>query len=449
MKQAIATAVGDDLPHNLEAEMGALGSILLNDQAFDTVAAILKPSDFYRAANETIFRSMLALSAGGQPIDLITLNEQLNRDGKFEAIGGDEYLSQIVVSVPHDLNAEYYAKIVQQKAMGIDLARFADEVTADVRSNQFSGREMHERAESRLFALGTGRQSGEVLTGREVMVDFEDRLRQREEGTIPGLSTGFDSFDQQAGGFQPGHLIILAGRPAMGKTALALNVAEHASLGSEVGVLIVSLEMSRSELGDRLVSGVARVNGHKLMHPERLQQDDRVNISKAIERIGSGRLFIDDAPERTVGQISSIARRFKAREDIGLVVVDYLQLVEAEQTGNRDSRQVQVAAMSRRFKVMAKALGVPVLVLSQLNRNAEGREDHRPRMADLRESGAIEQDADMVLLLHRPEYYDENDQPGTAELIVAKNRNGQAGKFQLRFDGSQTRFSDYEIGRAF
>ena len=434
-----------DPPVNIEAEMGVLGSIILDGrEVLDEVVAILHPDDFYRAGHELIFRSMLVLLADQAPLDIHTIAEQLRRDGKFDEVGGNDTLVEILESVPHSANGRYYADIVRQKAISREVIAAASEVITKAQSNQFTADELMDIAQARMNAVGDRRQLGNIATAREAVDDSMERLRQRDDGAIPGLATGFADYDEKTGGLHPGHLVVLAARPSIGKTAWALNVAENVSLGPEVAVLFISLEMTRSELGDRLTCGLAGVDGHRFMHSERLTSGDRIQIEAAAERLRSARLFIDDAPTRTVAEIGSIARRYRSREGIGLVVVDYLQLVEAEQERNWTPRQEQVAQMSRRFKGLAKDLGIPLVLISQLNRNAEGREDKRPQLADIRESGAVEQEANVILLIHRPEFYGGGERPGEADLIIAKNRGGQTGIVQLRFDGPTTRFSNFD-----
>ncbi len=432
-----------DPPANIEAEKGVLGSIILDGAVLDDVATILRPDDFYRDSHGLVFRALLAIHAEAIPVDILAVAERLRLDGHFETIGGHGALVEAVESVPHSAHAVYYADIVRQKAISRDLMQAASEILADGASHAFNGGELLERAEARIYAVSDQRQMVEIATAREAINDSVRRLQERDEGTIPGLPTGLSDYDEKTGGLQPGQFIVLAARPSIGKTALALNIAEYVSLEEQVGVLFISLEMVRGELGDRLICGLSGVDSHRFMHSDRLRADDRINIEVAAERLRSARLFIDDAPTRTFSEIQSIGRRHRSREGIGLLILDYLQLIEMERNKDAGSRQEQIAQLSRRFKMMAKDLGIPVLVLSQLNRNAEGREDKRPQMADIRESGAVEQDADVVLLLHRPEYYGEGERPGEADLLIPKNRGGQTGLVKLRFQREITRFSNY------
>ncbi len=440
----------DDPPFNLEAEMGVLGSVIFDGALLDDVATILRPSDFFRENHALIFQAFLALQADQVPVDINTVAERLRLDGQFEQAGGNDALVEILESVPHAAHAVYYADIVRQKAINRDLIATLTESLTEASSNQFAAGDLLERAESRIFAIGDHRQMVDIATIDDAINDSLARLQDRDEGAVPGLATGFSDYDELTAGFHPGALIVLASRPSIGKTRLrpqrrrAYRAAE-----SGRGACLSAWKWSGASWVTDCSAVSTGIESHRLMHSKRLKDEDRLRIVAAAERLRFGRLFIDDAPTRTVGEICSIARRYRSRQDIGLIVVDYLQLVEAEQTRHWAPRQELVAGMSRRFKILAKNLGIPVLLLSQLNRNAEEREDKIPHMADIRESGAVEQDANVILLLHRPEFYDSNERPGEADLIIAKNRGGQTGTLKFRFQKGITRFSNYDLRRAF
>ena len=429
-------------PANIEAEMGVLGSVLLDNDSLHDVIPILKVEDFYRDTHQKIYRVIRDLYDLGKPVDLILLNEELVRRNLFDAVGGNETLVSLIDSVPHAAHAKYYADLVRQKAISRQLIESANEMLNDGYSNNFTAEELLQSAEKKIFAIAEEETTAETHDIKDVIVSAMDRIVAKGEGivTTSGVQTGFIDLDEITAGFQGTQLIILAARPAMGKTAIALNICEHVICTLNKGVLFVSLEMGELELVDRLLSSRARVDGYKIKTGKGLGQQDLAQLGRAYNDLHEAPLYIDSTPARNSLQITANARRLKLRKDVGMIVVDYIQLVDADDP--RDSRQEQIAKVSRRLKQIARELNIPVVALSQLNRAVENREDRRPRMADLRESGAIEQDADLVLLLHRPEYYDPNDQPGVAELIIAKNRSGGTDTVKLAFLKNLTRFEN-------
>ena len=429
-------------PSNMEAEMGVLGSVLLDNDALHDVIPILKIEDFYRDEHQKIYRVIRDLYDLGKAVDVIILNEELVRRDLFDAIGGNETLVNIIESVPHAAHAKYYADIVRQKSISRQLIEAGNEILHDGYSNNFTSDELLQSAEKKIFAIAEEQTTAETVDIKDVIVTAMDRIVAKSEDrhAVSGISTGYFDLDAITGGFQSHQLIILAARPAMGKTAIALNICEHVICTLNKGVLFVSLEMGELELVDRLLSSRARVDGYKLRTGKGMGQQDLAQLGRAYNELHQAPLYIDSTPARNSLQITANARRLKLRKNIGLIVLDYIQLVDADD--NRDSRQEQIAKVSRRLKQIARELEIPVIALSQLNRAVENREDRRPRMADLRESGAIEQDADLVLLLHRPEYYDPNDQPGIAELIIAKNRAGATDTVKLQFQKNLTRFEN-------
>jgi replicative DNA helicase len=435
--------LGDRLPpQNLEAEQGVLGSILLDNDVLHEVVPLLKAEDFYRDTHQILYRTICDLYDLGKAIDLITLTEELTRRDQFKAIGGNETLADIVASVPHTVNARYYAQIVRQKAISRELIECANEMLRDGYSNNFTAEQLLEAAERRVFNIAEIQTKGDTIELKDVVTEAMARIATRSESRHPitGVATGYFELDDITGGFQPEQLIILAARPSMGKTALALNVCDHAAVTNRIPVLFVSLEMGRIELAERLLCARSRVDGHKLRTGQNLGTRELTLLGKGYDELRAAPLFIDDTPLRNMLHITANARRLKLRESLGLIVVDYIQLIESEDS--RDSRQEQIAKISRRLKMLAREIKVPVLALSQLNRAVENREDRKPRLSDLRESGAIEQDADLVLMLHRPEVYDPNDQPGMSELILSKNRNGPIGTHKLTFLKHITRFEN-------
>jgi replicative DNA helicase len=444
--KAESGALGDRLPpQHLEAERGVLGSILLDNEVLHDIIMFLRADDFYRDAHQVIYAAIRELYDKGKGIDAVTLAEELKLRGQFDQVGGDDTLTEIVTSVPHAANGKYYAEIVKEKATSRMLIESATEIIRDGYSNQFTAQDLLESAERKIFGIAEDQIRGETLEIEDVVKQAIDLIAKRSDSgghAVTGVATGLIDLDDITGGFHPGQLIILAARPSMGKTALALNICDHAGINLKVPVLFVSLEMGYLEIGERLLCARSRVDGNKLRTGLGMGMREMTQLSKAYTEMSkSGSIYIDDTPARNMMQIAAAARRLKRRNQIGLVMVDYIQLVDSEDT--RDSRQEQIAKISRRLKTLARELKVPVIALSQLNRAVESREDKRPRMADLRESGAIEQDADLVLLLHRPEYYDANDQPGVAELNVAKNRNGPTGTVRLTFLKNLTRFENF------
>lgn len=417
-----------------------MGSCLRDNPQIDECCAWITEADFYRSVYGEVWTAIVAIRDSGKEVNAVTMADHLERLGRFDDIGGDGFLGEICGCVNHGLDAVMYARMIREYSTIRQLIDAASETMEEVYSNRHEAKDLIERFESRVFAITDRAAVGETIDAETLVGQTWERLQSLRERRTVGLPTGFRDLDDMIAGLGPGQLIILAARPAMGKTALALNIASQVAMDGK-GVLFVSLEMGRTELGNRLFSSFGNVNGASLLKPWFLQDAQWQSILDACNRISRFPLFIDDTPQRTVSQIAANARRIKHRSPcgIGLIVVDYLGLINGQKLKG-ESRQEEVARVSRRLKAAARDLRVPVVALHQLNRNIEHRDDHRPRMADLRESGQIEQDADMVLLLHRPEYYKPEDRPGIAELIVAKNRNGQEGTVRLAWNGALTRF---------
>jgi replicative DNA helicase len=429
-------------PMNLEAERSFLGSCLLDQRAIDDGAEILSgPEDFYRSVHEEIWRSMLELRESGKPVDPVTVADHLIGKGRFAAMGGDEFLTELVTAVPHAANASYYAGIIREKAIARRLLDAATETIREVYSLQKTASELVCCAEERVFSVGES-EIGSSFGAIAILDETMARLSVRQDGITPGLETGYRKIDIMTGGLQPSTMTILAARPSQGKTALAMEIARHVAVSEPV--LFVSLEMNRRELGDRLLSSHSGVAGSLIRDAHMLQDRHLEAIRCAAPRVARLKLWVDDAAQRTVSQIAAQARRMKRRDRLGLVVVDYLGLIDGQRQRG-ESRQEEVARVSRGLKAAAKHLAVPFLVLCQLNRQSEHREGRRPELADLRESGQIEQDADLVLMLHRPEFYDPNEQPGIAEVLVRKNRNGATGIVRLLFRKECTAFDSIAV----
>ena len=431
-------------PQNLEAERSVLGSILLDNEPLHDIVIFLRAADFYRDAHQVIYAAIRDLYDANKAIDAVTLAEELKKRNQFDQVGGHDILTEIVESVPTAANAVYYANIVKEKSTNRLLIESATEIIRDGYSNQFTAQELLEAAEHKVFSIAEDQVRGETLELKDIVKESMDLIMARAETgghAVTGVASGLLDLDDLTGGFHAGQLIILAARPSMGKTALALNIAEHAGINLKVPVLFISLEMGKLEIGDRMLCSRSRVDGHKLRTGISLGHQELTQLGKAYNELTTyPTVFVDDTPTRNMLQITASARRMKRRNQIGLILVDYIQLIDSEDS--RDSRQEQIAKISRRLKAMARSLKLPVIALSQLNRAVETREDKKPRMADLRESGAIEQDADIVLLLHRPDYYEATDQPGIAVLDIAKNRNGATGNFKLAFIKKITRFEN-------
>lgn len=434
-------------PRNLDAERAVLGSMLLLQEVCDDVALLLRPDDFYDEAHRRIYAHLVAMHDSGGRIDSTLLVERLRQSDELELVGGLAYLAEIFNAVPTAAHAVYYAQIVRDKSTLRSLIYSSTEILRDAYNESGEPRELLAQAEQRVFAILDSRGGGQVSEIRDILGEAMARMtaRMNHEQSSGGLETGFADFDSMTGGLHPGELVILAARPSMGKTALALNVAEHVCLQLASPVLFVSLEMSSIELADRMLCSLAHVNGQRLRNGTISNEDRRSLVEKAAE-LSSAPLFVDDTPGRTITEIAASARRLKRRGGLALVAIDYLQLIEPDNP--HDPRQEQVAKIARRLKGMARELEVPILCLAQLNRQAEASKDNKPRLSHLRESGAIEQDADVVMFIHREEYYQTNEEDrarvaGQAELIVAKQRNGPVGDVKLAWFKDFTRFENH------
>jgi replicative DNA helicase len=433
-------------PFDLQAEIGVLGSIVLLPDVLDDVVLIVRPDDFYDDAHRKLFVHMTALHETGKKIDDTLLVSRLKSAGDYEAIGGAAYLSKIINAVPNAAHATYYAEIVREKATYRSLIYAATEILRDAYDETQEANHLLSQSEQKIFSILDNRSDTRVQSIRDVVLDAMERLDARMSGshTAGGCDFGFRDLDGKTAGLHQGELVILAARPSMGKTALAMNVAENVTHQQKIPVLFVSLEMSSLELADRLLCSVAKVNGHRLRNGT-VSQEDRLKLVDTAEMLSRVPLFVDDSPSRTVTEIAAAARRIKRRHgSLGLIIIDYLQLIEPDNP--KDPRQEQVAKIARRLKGLAREMKVPLMCLAQLNRQAEVSKDNIPRLSHLRESGAIEQDADVVLFVHREEYYlrgEEREQlNGQAQIIIAKQRNGPVGEVNLEWLRDFTRFQD-------
>ena len=435
-------------PHSVEAEQAVLGGLLLEASAWDQVADVVTEKDFYRPDHRLIFEAIGVLAGGGRPCDVVTVSEQLERGGKLDAAGGLAYLSTLARDTPTAANVRAYADIVRERSLLRQLIRAGTEIASAVFNNGGeSARELVDRAEQKVFEIAEagfrGRQGAVAV--RSLLPQVIDQIDEWHSNPdkLRGLATGFADFDKITGGLRPGDLVIVAGRPSMGKTTLAVNMAEYAAVhpGTHASVAIFSMEMPSEQVITRMLSSIGGVPLANL-RSGRISDDDWVRITSATTQLSDAKIFVDETPALTPTELRARARRVKREHGLDLVVVDYLQLMQVP--GTKENRATEIGEISRGLKVLAKELAIPVIALSQLNRAVEQRDNKKPVMSDLRESGAIEQDADMILLIYREEVYDKNTtKKGIAEIDLVKHRNGEIGTFLLTFQGQYTRFANY------
>lgn len=439
-------------PQNIDAEMSILGGILLENEAINRVLDILVPDDFYRESHRKIMRAMIELNEHREPCDLITLTTILKKRGELDEVGGGAYLATLVDFVPTAANISYYGRIVKEKAIARNLIHAATEIVTDGYDEQAEIEELLDKAQKTIFEISENRVKTPYFQLNAILKDtikYIGDLYEKKEHTT-GVPTGFLDLDHKTAGFQRSDLIIIAGRPSMGKTAFALNIAQYASIyaAPRYPVAIFSLEMSKEQLVTRLLCSEARVDASRL-RTGNLLDGDWEKIMRGAEKLFEAQIFIDDTPAISVLELRAKARRLKAEHEIGMIVVDYLQLMRG--SGSPESRQQEISEISRSLKALAKELSVPVVALSQLNRGLESRNDKRPMMSDLRESGAIEQDADVIMFVYRDEVYNKDNPEvrGKAEIIIGKQRNGPIGTVDLTFLGEFTRFENYAVRSEF
>ena len=433
-------------PQSVEAEQAVLGGLMLAPESFDRVGDLLVDQDFYRRDHQLIYRAIRELAERNRPFDAVTLGEWFESQGQAEQVAGGAYLVELASTTPSAANIRAYAEIVRDKAILRQLIEVGTGIVND--GFQPEGRESNEllaKAEQDVFRIAEAGSRGrrDFVAVNDALIEAFDVLQTRHAsgGSITGLPTGYTEFDEMTAGLQPTDLLILAARPAMGKTTLALNMAEYAAIRSKKAVAVFSMEMSASQLALRLISSNGRVNATRLRTGQ-LEDEDWSRVTSAIRMLREARIFIDDTPALSPEVLRSKARRLKREHDLGLIVIDYLQLMAVP--GNQENRATEISEISRSLKALAKELNVPVIALSQLNRSLETRTDKRPVMADLRESGAIEQDDDVIVFIYRDEYYNKENSPdkGLAEVIIGKQRNGPTGSIKLKFFGEYTRFDN-------
>jgi replicative DNA helicase len=428
-------------PHNIEAEESVLGSMLLSRDAIAEVLELLHEDDFYRPAHRTVFRSVLDLYSHGQAVDPVTAAEELRRSGELADVGGAPFLHTLVSSVPTAANAGYYARIIKEAGI---LRRLIDTGTRIVQLGYETPQDTEravDLAESWVYQVAQGRVTEDYQSLREVLTSTLEaiELLHNDSREITGVPTGFPELDRLTSGLQPSNLIIVAARPAVGKSTLGLDVARHASVRSSVPTVVFALEMSKTELVQRLMCAECSVDMQRL-RTGRMEDTDWTRLTRSLGKLADAPLFIDDSAALTMMELRAKCRRLKQRHGLGLVVVDYLQLMQASK--RVESRQQEVSEISRALKLLAKELAVPVIAISQLSRQTESRSDKKPMLSDLRESGALEQDADMVMFIYREDLYDpESPRKGEADLIVAKHRNGPTDSVTVTFQGQYSRFA--------
>ncbi|HET9362420.1 MAG TPA: replicative DNA helicase [Vicinamibacterales bacterium] len=444
---AVATAERT-LPHNLEAERSVLGAILVHNDAFNLAAQSIDSDDFYRDAHRRIFDRMVALNERHEAIDFVTLKEELARAGELDEVGGPAYVASLADGVPRATNVEYYARIVKEKATLRNLIYAANKILTNAYEADQDADLILDEAEKEIFSVADDRVKAGFVSMRELVKDSFPKIEQlfEQKKLITGVPTGFVDLDELTRGLQAGDLVIVAARPSMGKTSLVLNISQYVAGLSGHAVGLFSLEMSKEALFLRLLTSEAQIDGQRLMAGA-IGGNDYHRISHALEKLNAMKLYIDDTANIGVLEMRAKARRLQNEHGLSLLIVDYLQLMNAR--GRFENRTLELASISRSLKALAKELKVPVIALSQLSRAPEARSDHRPQLSDLRESGALEQDADVVVLIYRDDVYNKDPNSpdaGTAELILAKQRNGPTGTVRLAFLREQTRFANLAQG---
>ena len=439
-------------PHSMEAESSVLGGLLLDNGAWDRVGDLLVDGDFYRYEHKLVYSAIGALINSSRPADVITVYEHLQSLGKAEEIGGLGYLNALAQYVPSASNIRRYAEIVRERSILRKLVSASDEIATNAFNTQ--GRavaQILDEAEQKIFNIGEegSRMKQGFQAMPQLVVDLLDRVQEMadNQNDITGVPTGFIDFDRMTSGLQPGDLVVLAARPSMGKTALAINIAEHVALHEQLPVAVFSMEMGASQLAVRIVGSIGRIDQGQL-RTGKLSDDEWPRLTEAIEKLRNVSLHIDETPGLTPSELRANARRL-ARQcgKLGLIVVDYLQLMSGSGGSNGDNRATEIGEISRGLKMLAKELQCPVIALSQLNRSVEQRTDKRPMMSDLRESGAIEQDADVIMFIYRDDYYNKDSkEPGVAEVIIGKQRNGPTGTVKLAFLKPLTKFESLASG---
>ncbi|MDR1485674.1 MAG: replicative DNA helicase [Planctomycetaceae bacterium] len=443
---AVAAVSFDHVPpHNLEAERAVIGALLLNPMLCDEIISRLRATDFYSDANSRIFKNIIGLRNDGSGIDITLLTDRMARSEELEAVGGMAYLGELMQSVQVTFHAVYYADIVREKSLLRQLIHITSSITQDAFSPDAVSKDLLNRSSQQVFDLCESLTMNMIVDIKSALDSVRDYIDGKMRGVIDGIKTGFPRLDEILEGLHSSELIIIAARPSMGKTALATNIAEHVAIDQKLPVLMVSLEMSAFELTLRMICSRGRIDSEKI-RKNRMLQSDHEKFQIATNELSGSPIYIDETPLRTISEISAVARRLKRQMDLRLIVIDYIGLIEPE--NSKDPRQEQVSKIARRLKGLARELKIPVMCLAQLNRQAEMTKDNRPKLSHLRESGAIEQDADVVIFIHREDRYMSQEEAmqkgllGKADIIVAKQRNGRIDDAVLQWTGEFTRFED-------
>ena len=429
-------------PQNMEAEQAILGCMLIEKEAIAKADSMLRAEDFYKEAHRKIFQVIAKLYEKGEPIDLISVTEELRNKNQLEEVGGSIYITELANCVPTAAHVEYYAKLVQSKSILRNLIGTATQIAALGYEGEDEIDVLLDQAEQMIFSISQRTNTQGFAPIKSVLIDAFERLEQiyNTAGGITGIATGFNDLDYMTSGFQPSDLIIIAARPSMGKTAFCLNIAQNVAVKNKTPVVIFSLEMSKEQLAQRMLCAEARINGQRLRNGQ-LQDSEWQVLSHALSRLSEAPIFIDDTPSISVMELRAKSRRIKAEHGLGMVIIDYLQLMQGR--NKIENRQQEISEISRSLKALARELQVPVIALSQLSRAVESRINKRPQLSDLRESGAIEQDADIVSFIYRDDYYNpESEKQNIAEIIIAKQRNGPVGTVELVFLKDLTRFEN-------
>ncbi|WP_138419131.1 replicative DNA helicase [Aquibacillus sediminis] len=432
-------------PHNIEAEQAVLGAVFLEPESLSKASELLMPDDFYRASHQRIFGVMMKLSDRGEPIDLVTVTTELSNERVLDEIGGVSYLSDLANSVPTAANIEYYSRIVEEKALLRNLIRTATDIVTTSYSQEDDVPGVLNEAEKSILEVSHRNNSGSFKNIKDVLIEVYDNIEQlhHNDGGVTGIATGFHDLDHITSGFQRNDLIIIAARPSVGKTAFALNIAQNVAIKTEENVAIFSLEMGADQLVSRMLCAEGNIDAQRL-RTGNFEAEDWGKLTMAMGSLSNAGIFIDDTPGIRVNEIRSKCRRLKQEHGLGMILIDYLQLIQG--SGNsKENRQQEVSEISRSLKGLARELNVPLIALSQLSRGVESRQDKRPMMSDLRESGSIEQDADIVGFLYRDDYYDqESEKQNIIEIILAKQRNGPVGTVELAFVKEYNKFVDLD-----
>ncbi|MGI6069133.1 MAG: replicative DNA helicase [Blautia sp.] len=428
------------LPHSLEAEQSVIGAMIMDREAIMVASEVITRDDFYQHQYGIIFEAMVELCNEGQPVDLVTLQNRLKEKDLPPEITSMEYVKDLVAAVPTSANVKYYANIVSEKAILRRLIKTTEEIANECYLDKENTDLILEETEKKMFQLLQRRSSEEFVPIQKVVLNTINKIEKasRTKGNVTGLATGFVDLDYKTSGMQPSDLVLIAARPSMGKTAFALNIAQYMAFRSNITVAIFSLEMSKEQLVNRLLAMESRVDSQN-MRTGNLKDEDWVKLAEGADVIGRSHLIIDDTPGISVSELRSKCRKYKLEQNLGIIFIDYLQLMSG--SGRSDSRQQEISDISRSLKAIARELNVPVVALSQLSRAVEQRPDHRPMLSDLRESGAIEQDADVVMFIYRDEYYHkDSEKKNQAEIIIAKQRNGPIGTVDLAWLSKYTQF---------